>query len=401
MSEIRPKDPNLLKAQVATFTAERVKEYSDRRHIFENIGMLAAGPPKDVKRTVETTEYRNEDGQSVVLEKGTEIEAASAQNYLDFMHEVRGSANPRIKERQNILSAYKRFAPIVKALKKELKDPGNRKSHIAFLGNGSNATAFTIRLAEQDYVVRVPNGTEAKPESVDSHIAGSIHAIGIPRIEHIVAASYEDGVTIAERIPGKQIGQLSPQEIDAISTEQLSDLANTILAGHKAGVEFDAKPSNIIYDADAGFGIVDIHSSLQASKTSDDQDPAEILSCIPTWIYNMGNYGNHKKNYHDKTAKDLKFDLVKAQANLNLMNRFSQALAEIIPSKYQHRVRDRLQVNIESVSSHVNNLSDPEWVSNTLKEYRKMKKEDAEAAARRKQNAATGGEETPLIVFTV
>ena len=47
MSEITPKSPEVIQAQVATFAAERVEHYQDSGHIFNNLGSLALGEAVD------------------------------------------------------------------------------------------------------------------------------------------------------------------------------------------------------------------------------------------------------------------------------------------------------------------------------------------------------------------
>lgn len=101
MSEITPKQIEVVQAQIATFAAERVEHYEDSGHIFNNLGGLALGGVMDVSRVTSSAEYhKGEDGNnSLRVPEGTERIVATAADYTDFLRSVGGSRYESIKGR--------------------------------------------------------------------------------------------------------------------------------------------------------------------------------------------------------------------------------------------------------------------------------------------------------------
>src|SRR3990167_6719998 len=373
MSEISPKAPEVVQAQIAAFAAEWVEHYQDSGHIFNNLGNLALEGMSDVTRVTSTAEYhKDENGDNNLrVPEGTERTVATEAEYTDFLRSVGGSRYEAIQGRADMLKVYGRFEPTIAALRTELSDPATRKEHPNFLGNGSNATVFSINEGDKKYAVRVPNGKGISPAAIDSHLAGAVLGKGVPHLEQIVAASYKDGVTVAEVMPGKEVGHLSVDEIKGVTDNQLSELVDTMVAVSERGIEIDPKPSNFFYDPEAGFGIVDYHSSKVAGKGSKDQELGEIIGWVSTPIDNAGFYG--KPYNSNKTAEDYASDLEFKKANLDVLKRYRTIVAGKLQSDVLETALQSIDENISDVQEQVENYSNPQWITERLADEEKRR----------------------------
>lgn len=381
MPETTRKPPEVIQAQLATFAAEHVEDYYDSGHIFKNLGNIAAGKAGDISRITERYEYRtDENGESMRVPEGTELKVATTDEYTNFLRSVGGSRYEAIQLRADMLKNYEHFEPTVTKLKSELADPTTRKQHPSFLGNGSNAMAFSIMEGDKSYAVRVPVGIEANPQAIDSHLGGAVLGKGIPHLEQIVAASYEDGVTVAEVMPGKEVGQLSAQEIKAISDKQLGELVDTLVAVSERGIEIDPKPSNFFYDPKEGFGIVDYHSSKVAGKQSADQNLGTIVGWMTTPISNMGSYG--KPYVAVKTTSDYAQDLEFGTATLGVLKRYRAVVVQKLSSKDQEVALVQIDKKIQSSQEYFENLSNPTWVAERVAQDQEHERQRAENTAK-------------------
>lgn len=380
MSEVTPKSPEVIQAQIATFAAERVEHYQDSGHIFNNLGSLALGEAGDVTRVTAATEYhKGEDGNnSLRIPEGTERTVATAAEYTDFLRSVGGSRYEAIQGRAEMLKEYGRFEPTITTLRTELADPAKRKEHPNFLGNGSNAMVFSITEGDKSYAVRVPKGKGISPGAIDRHLAGAVLGKGIPHLEQIVAASYKDGVTVAEVMPGKEVGHLTPDEIKDITDEQLGELVDTLVAASKHGIEIDPKPSNIFYDPKEGYGIVDYHSSKVARMSSADQDLGIIVGWMATGIDNAGFYG--KPYNSQKTTEDYAQDLEFKKANLEVLERYRSVVEAKLSGEEQQTALAEIDKHIASGKESVDNYSNPQWVAERIAQDQEWKRQQAERA---------------------
>lgn len=387
MSEVTPKSTEVIQAQVAAYAAERVEHYQDRGHIFNNLGSLAVEGLQDVTRVTDGAEYHQDaNGETVRVPEGTERAVATVEDYKSFLRSVGGSKYEGIEGRAEILNRYGEFSPTINHLREELADLATRKEHTAYLGNGSNSTVFSIERDGKQYAVRVPNGKAANPGVVDSHIAGAYLGKGVPHLEQIVAASYEDGVTVAEIMPGKEMGDLSVEDIRAITDEQLGELVDTLVAVSERGIEIDPKPSNFFYDREAGFGIVDYHSS-KVQKNSKDQELGEIVSWAATPIDNAGFYGKPYKS--ERTAQDYASDLEYKKASLDVLKRYREVVATKLQGEVRENALKGIDEKVGSLEETVQNYSSPEWVNERLADEEKWRQQRDEQA--NKQKSPTDG----------
>ena len=380
------KSSNALQAQAASFAAERIEDAQDSDHILMNLGSLAAGEIVDVVRTTRSTGYhRDADGKSVLVPEGTDRVVATPKEFLSYIQSVGGSSYEGISVRKEMLDNYTEFKPVVDKLRAEIEDPATREEHSSLLGSGSNSVVFNIEHNGKQYAVRVPNGKGVKPSIIDSHIAGAVLGKSVPHLEQIVAGSYEDGVTVAEIMPGKEMGDLSVEDVSQISDQQLDDWVDTIITISQRGIEIDPKPSNVFYDVKEGFGFVDFHSSKVAGKSSADQNLGQIAGWMVTPITNAGFYG--KPYNSERSEEDYTADLQQHKVNLGVLKRYRTAVEKGLPETEKDEALNRIDSTIVTMQQTVDNYASLTWVAERIAQDAKDKIKRKEMA---KQYADTG-----------
>lgn len=371
--ERAPKTPEERQAQVAAFAAERIEHHEDRKHVFDNLDAVASGDVEDVARITSRAEYhKDEDGNTVRVVPGTKRTVATGKEYLDFLRAIGGSRYEGIQGRTEILQKYSEFAPLIDALRKELPDPAKRKEHPTFIGNGSNSKVFSITHEGTTYAVRIPNGKRVNPSVVDSHLAGALLGKDMPHMEQIVAASYEDGVTVAEMIPGVEMGDLNVEDVRQITDDQLRDLVDTVVKANEKGIEIDPKPSNFLYDRDKGFGVADYHSS-RVIKNSADQDPGTVVGWMSTVITNAGFYG--RGSNPEMTVEDYARDRTQHVANLKVLERFRSIVEERLKGDQLQIALSDIDKRIVSYHDTISRYGDADWVADQIEAEAKRQRE--------------------------
>ena len=375
-----PKSSELIQAQVATFAAEGVKDPHDSWHILNNLGDIALGRSGGV--TSVTTSAEHHEGKNGDLSVG---------EYTAFLRTVGGSQYESIQVRAGMLSNYNGFEPSITILEGELSNPATREEHPNFLGTGSNSMVFSIAVGGKAYAVRVPHGRDSNPAAIDSHLAGAVLGKGVPHLEQIVAASYKDGVTVAEMMPGKEVGNLTIDEAQAVTNEQLGVLVDTLIAVSKRGIEIDSKPSNIFYDPKEGYGIVDYHSSKVAGKISADQDLGTIVGRMAVVIDNSGFYG--KPYISERSAEDYANNLKFKRANLGTLERYRNVVEAKLDGESLTKALNVIDKRIATGKEAVLYYSNPDWVSEQIAQGRERERQRKEP-----KNNPTGYLVTPDIL---
>lgn len=360
--KVRAKGSKEIQAQIASFAAEGISDWRDSKHVFENIVGLAESGTKDAVRVLGEHEYTwSESANSTGLEKGDE-RAVAYKDYLTFLRDRKGTLYEGVTGRYELLDAYPRFASKIEELKKTLEST-KPKEHEAFLGNGSNASVFYIESDGKRYAVRIPSTEEISPTSIDHHLSAAFLSKGIPHLEQIVAASYEDGVTVAEIMPGKHMGQLTLADVEAISSEQLGELINTLSRAIEKGIIIDPKPSNIFYDSKEGFGIVDL-TSAKAARFGKESSLGTVTGWMTVSFLNTGTYG-HRND--ELTTVEAHSDALKmAEALLHKLELFKIQVEEKLSSDDKLEALREVQKGIDTIEDNITKLKDPNWVKENI-----------------------------------
>ena len=317
MPRITPKPPEVLEAQLAMFATRELDSPFDKGHIVRNIGELAAGGMDDVLRTVD--ELDEDFGGLGDYELGDIRVAASKDDYVRFLRDTPVSERRQgVADRLEYLAAYGDFAPEVAQLRKELEGFKAKEHHPAFLGEGATATVYRISKDGTEYAVRLVE-VEGAYQTVDSYMDAARLARGDKRFEQLVAASYKDGVTISQIMPGKDPDWLIYQEVARIKDEHLAGFVRTLADAARMGISIDFGGGNIIYDKNSGFGIIDYTSQAEA-KTHFDSLQRSIHHGAMFIIENLGGI-NIRRNQvgrenpvlleaRRQALKNLRYDLL-------------------------------------------------------------------------------------------
>jgi hypothetical protein len=314
---IKPKSPELIQAQVAAFNNETVSNVFNRVHILKHLPQIADDNPTTVTRppNVYDNLYRDADNDDL-----GDIEAANVADYRKYLADNLGTKKPEFEHRAKIMQSYQPFAPAVARLKARLNQTKYNNKDKDFLSSGFFSDAFTIHREGTPYVVRIPS--EDDPiDHLDNHIAAAAKARGMPHVENIIAASYEDGVTVAELMPGKAFYELEPKVFESISDDQLREFIRTIQQIDNTGLIADfSGVGNILYDPKAGFGVIDLLSSDSAGPTFFQEHPGFEVNQSEGFAHLLQNasYATEDMNFETTAIK--------------LLQRYSAILAEESPN---------------------------------------------------------------------
>jgi hypothetical protein len=257
------KPPEVSQAQTAAYIAQSEMAPQYKRWLLaERLGKDALPlEGEDITVTTQPEKYftnRDSDGQPIPV--GTELTVATKTDYANFLREKGGMRNEEVTGRAELLAAYADFAPSIDALLQEISGLEKPEDHPNHLGGGVASRAYTLQHEGKEYVAIVPRFAESALVNMDSRMVGTIRGKTTPQLEKMAAASYDTGITISERMPGKPIGKLSLEDIAAIKPEHVAAFAATLQAAAAKGVSIDfvADGGNFLYDPEAGFGIIDI-----------------------------------------------------------------------------------------------------------------------------------------------
>ncbi len=317
MVSIKPKSPELVQAQVAAFTNETVDDVLSRVHILKHLAHIADDNPTVVMRPPSVEEglkgvpRHYVDG--VVLPA---ILAADNNNYKNYLSHNLPDKKVELERRAEIIKNYGKFAPEIAALKARLSQTQNDVSDTDFLAAGGYSRVFLIHHEGTPYAVRIPYESNSV-DHVDLHVAAAAIANGTPHVENIVAASYEEGVTVAELMPGTSLSNLEPKVFAAINDTQLREMVRTIQRMNQIGLMADFQgQGNILYDPEDGFGFVDIVAADSAGTT--------IFHEIKEYMINEPE----QFAYHVYTASHETTDTHYEQTAIILLERYSDILIE-------------------------------------------------------------------------
>lgn len=275
------KSPEQLQAQLAEFS--RRQGAPETTYLFKHIAEIAAGPTDDIHAEAG---YTNRPGDRMLPVN---------INYSEYITHLRNrdeTAREEVTERAALLSSYETFSDDIELLRTGLPDVHSEATN--YLGRGIASEAFLFEKAGNKYVARLPLPNRRRPEafSIEDHIAASIRAQSIPRMERIVAASFEKGATVSEFVSGTPLRSLSFEAASQIPARHVGELVETAIFAGLANISVDFNSSNFIYNPQKGFTIIDsspsdglvppLGSIAKLKKSFDCSDiHAEVLQSIP------------------------------------------------------------------------------------------------------------------------
>jgi hypothetical protein len=333
-SPVRPKSKELIQAQIAAFTAEKLyHDVSGSEYLLDELASLsaAANPADGVYRDPTALEIKRSPDGAVPKLVATSIE------YTQFLREVGGANYEPIARREELLSNFKHFEEAVSAIIDRTPTIDARKLDPDKVGSGTFAEGFTVQYAGKDYVARIPRRydhelndftTRLDPHDVDGQIQNCLLGSGIPHLEQIVAASYELGTTISEKMPGINLEGLDAITLAKITDEQLIALIETTQQAHNAKILLDLMPGNFLYDPVVGFGVIDYETFHPIF--GGQQDIADVV----IWL------GKTLEKVQARSAPTLATDLERTT--------YGERLIKICEGKLQLDQADKVRLKLEA-----------------------------------------------------
>lgn len=351
MPHIHPKPIETLQAQAATFAAE-VGGVEDGHQLAHRMGQAASG------------EFTQLD-----INPSQRIQSLSEQerDYIKFLRGAGGAGHESVGEREDLLRNYEEFAPVVDPLVASLEGmkADDRRQRPDFLGGGSSCGAFAIGYQGKQYAVRVP-WSDVNRSMDREYVQTGIRTKGIPHLEQLTAVSYERGVTIAELMPGRSMGSMTAEDLNAISDEQLEEFVGTLKHAHDIGLWIDPKPSNIFYDRKEGFGLIDL-SDKKITSTDGEIGIEVVMDFGAAAIGNAGVF-----NFVPKTEEDYLRIRDLFRASIPVLERYKQVCARQFGGEEGGRIEAALADRIGFFRDWQSGYENPDWIRKQLSYHKHM-----------------------------
>jgi hypothetical protein len=285
------------------------------------------------------------------LDAGAETHHPNASSV--YVGQVAVAGEVVASRRSEITQAYGDFKPVIDLdnLVEIAKNQGMRLEYERFMGQGEHSAVFMITVGGRDFVARIPKSNDRHVGNalVESHLVAAELGHNIPGLEQFVAGSLEDGVVISEIMPGSSIAHVASEELAMVKADQLDRLVETIIQAKERGIFIDPNPSNIFYDTEAGFGIIDYHSQAQ-QKTN--QSLGDIITLVAR---NIQDAGSRNRNNHRVEKSELDILVLKKR----ILEQFEvQVKAKLSGEQLAVAVKG-VGTNIEQLSKDIADRSDP------------------------------------------
>jgi hypothetical protein len=365
MSEAIAKSAGLLEAQAAVYTIEHIRR---RHHLapqdnwgnpqYDEAHLILCGLQSALGVAQKLGYMSGAEGHTVECSEGIPSLATTAKEYVDFLRSIGGAACEPIACRAAMLRSYEPFAPAITTLKNELALLENSDSHPAFLARGNVSAVYAISVGSRSYAVRVPEKDESRFKDIHDYMAAGILGKDIPHLEQIVATSYQDGVTVAELIPGKVLADLTVEEIRRITNGQLSDLVETFIAMNKRGITPDIGGANSMWCPEGGITLLD-YASLGSEITRGYVAVGNTVGAIAALIPKIG-----RRVFEGRRTSPGVFqqELDVLYANLKLLERYETVVTGRFSDVDQSEILRSVNETRQSLQNMIGNYTDPRWV---------------------------------------
>jgi hypothetical protein len=312
----------------------------------------------------ETSAEREEIVAMTTRDLGSVATNDTYPQYLNFLRSGRGTRQETIRKRTELQNAYDTdFKPTVDQLKQSLEGFDDKQQHEAFIGAGTQANVFVVPKDGKEYVVRALKYEVSDKVLIDRYIAGTLNVQGNPHFEHIVAASYDDEVTVAERMPGKRLGDITSEEITQVSDDHLRELINTLKVAQDNNIKLDTIPANYMYDKNTGFGLIDLDST-NFKGVYGGQELGDKIALTSQVLLGMGE-DMHKYTLMDTDKIEYYQEMATyKEAQIGVLRRFSSMIEQAdMPEKDRSRALDKVNQEIDYLQQQLRDFTDPERVN--------------------------------------
>ncbi|MFZ2545370.1 MAG: hypothetical protein WAW80_05315 [Candidatus Saccharimonadales bacterium] len=380
---IKEKSSERIQAQVVDFAIDSLKDHHKdvSAYFLNNVGKIAASGMVDVPVPTETRKLEKVNDKWI-WQTYHDTDTVSASEYRSYFKENPEQRNEKNSLREKYLNEYLKYKASVGVILDELReDVTSWKEHALFAGAGTNSAAFSFEQDGMEYIAKVSHGGSRDAQAADRRLFDLEPGKDIPHLEQLAAISYVDGVTIVERLPGKDMFHNSIEMTRNVKDGQLITAIATMKHAHEAGVAFDPKPANFLYDKDQGFGFIDYHQ-----LADDTQDTYQRkLQDFATILCSFGKRYDFFNN-----DDDYKMSAEQYSAIIPVIEAYRAVLLRVeTPENYQQAIQE-IDDKIKFMASHVRNVYTPGWIENKMKENHEIKESNRKEAERIRERQANG-----------
>lgn len=225
-----------------------------------------------------------------------------------------------------------------------------------FLGDGSNAKAYRIFVNGIEYATRIPRRPSATNTELNDRILCGIRASGVEGLEQIVAASAETGVTIALLMNGKNLDETTIEDVEQITTEQIVKFISLLHKTKVRQLTIDYKDSNIFYDTNSGFGIIDMQPEENGAKQTLDEKLVGGLQMIA----NMG--GLRVERNKPASSRDFAQAAKTIKSIIPICKAYIDEVKRVLVGGDYSDTLELLNSKIQELEAEGSNYTNPDWV---------------------------------------
>ena len=252
-----------------------------------------------------------------------------AADYISFLRRGGKELSRTTDFVAKMYQAYGEFRPVVQDLIGSIDEYNDPKDHTAFLGEGTNANAFTFDYKGRTLVARVPRGDAVGNGLAYDDAVTFEQGNDIPNLQHLVAAAPDRGIIITELLPGKNLTDMTYEELLAVPKEHLAELVELGFKMHDHGLGTDPKSSNYMYDPIHGFSLLD-YGRLDNPNAEPRDKYLSALSTIRSVVDGKASTFAYNEDEPYDSDHNQAYSL---EVSLNGM-RLQQRLLEVLQTSY-------------------------------------------------------------------
>ena len=339
-------------------------KHVDRNHIYQNPIINANNATiSGINYEIEEKDIKEYSYERPEMKLGEVVNIVSAEEYQKFLNSIDEKKEQIIHYMDNKFNNYEQYRDQVKEFLKHLKQLKNIQDHQSHIAQ----EVFNINISGKEYVMRY----RSSPGSVGNYLIGTSYIEGEKHFEQIIAASVEDGVTIAEKIPGRQLNKLLPEEITNIKEEHISEAFSSLIIACERGLAMENISKNIMYDKKEGFGFIDFvrsFSHIDETKTKNEQNHLADYYFIPLF-FNLVNL-TASYDWKPKTKEAIENNVAGYEKKIETIRRIHPiAIARLTGKEESIRLIDKKVTNETNYyQKRIIESQNIEWINKTLEE---------------------------------
>lgn len=355
---------SLDKARMMGYATQPQVKSVDRRHIYSDLENSINAAQADGVSYVVGEDDLNEYGWELIgVKPGDRINPVSPDDFRNFIQSLGDRKEQVIGYIAERLDNYEQFKDVVHEFLDQVNELDDHREHPAHIAQD----VFNVVIGGQDYVLRHrPNAGD-----VAQYLVGTSFIDGVDHFEQIVAASVEDGVTIARKVPGKTVNRLAPEILVNASDEHLSQCFDDLLIAWQRGLPMENKSKNILYDEENGFGFIDFTTTFNHIKDDKDISQKSLFdNYFKPVFFSIVNNAITGEDWKPKTRESIQKNLEFYQKKVGLMKGLAQIVLPKLADKEEalSLLTARIQEDLDFYSNKIMEHSDEEWIDTTLRQ---------------------------------